>query len=103
MAVLAAPFTCLAVVLIALPFGAKAGRHNVFVGVASSIFLPAWIFCFATALGRLRSGRILAARRSRVAAECRLRRGWTPSASPYALKQSANAFKLEQPIENQQP
>jgi len=39
---LAAPFTCLAVVLIALPFGARAGRHNVFVGVASSIFI-----CFA--------------------------------------------------------
>jgi lipopolysaccharide export system permease protein len=36
---LAAPFTCLAVVLIALPFGARAGRHNVFVGVASSIFI----------------------------------------------------------------
>jgi lipopolysaccharide export system permease protein len=30
------------VVLIALPFGARAGRHNVFVGVASSIFI-----CFA--------------------------------------------------------
>ena len=39
---LAAPFTCLAVVLIALPFGTRAGRHNVFVGVASSIFI-----CFA--------------------------------------------------------
>jgi lipopolysaccharide export system permease protein len=36
---LAAPFTCLAVVLIALPFGARAGRHNVFVGVANSIFI----------------------------------------------------------------
>ncbi len=36
---LAAPFTCLAVVLIALPFGARAGRHNIFVGVASSIFI----------------------------------------------------------------
>jgi lipopolysaccharide export system permease protein len=36
---LAAPFTCLAVVLIALPFGARAGRQNVFVGVASSIFI----------------------------------------------------------------
>jgi lipopolysaccharide export system permease protein len=36
---LAAPFTCLAVVLIALPFGTRAGRHNVFVGVASSIFI----------------------------------------------------------------
>lgn len=39
---IAAPFTCLAVVLIALPFGARSGRHNVFVGVASSIFI-----CFA--------------------------------------------------------
>jgi lipopolysaccharide export system permease protein len=36
---LAIPFTCLAVVLIALPFGTRAGRHNVFVGVASSIFI----------------------------------------------------------------
>ena len=36
---LARPFTCLAVVLIALPFGARAGRQNVFVGVASSIFI----------------------------------------------------------------
>jgi len=35
----ARPFTSLAVVLIALPFGARAGRHNVFVGVASSIFI----------------------------------------------------------------
>jgi lipopolysaccharide export system permease protein len=39
---IAAPFTCLAVVLIALPFGARGGRHNVFVGVAGSIFI-----CFA--------------------------------------------------------
>ncbi|HEY3860345.1 MAG TPA: LptF/LptG family permease [Verrucomicrobiae bacterium] len=39
---LARPFTCLAVVLIALPFGARAGRRNVFAGVASSIFI-----CFA--------------------------------------------------------
>jgi lipopolysaccharide export system permease protein len=39
---IAAPFTCLAVVLIALPFGARSGRHNVFVGVAGSIFI-----CFA--------------------------------------------------------
>jgi lipopolysaccharide export system permease protein len=39
---LAEPFTCLAVVLIALPFGARAGRHNVFAGVASSVFI-----CFA--------------------------------------------------------
>lgn len=38
---LAAPWTCLIVVLIALPFGAASGRRNVFVGVASSI-----IICF---------------------------------------------------------
>jgi lipopolysaccharide export system permease protein len=39
---IAQPFTCLAVVLIALPFGARTGRHNVFAGVASSVFI-----CFA--------------------------------------------------------
>jgi lipopolysaccharide export system permease protein len=39
---LAAPWTCLVVVLIAVPFGAPSGRRNVFVGVASSIFI-----CFA--------------------------------------------------------
>jgi lipopolysaccharide export system permease protein len=39
---LAAPWTCLVVVLIALPFGAVSGRRNVFVGVAASIFI-----CFA--------------------------------------------------------
>jgi lipopolysaccharide export LptBFGC system permease protein LptF len=36
---LAAPFTCLVVVLIALPFGMRTGRRNVFVGVAASIFI----------------------------------------------------------------
>lgn len=39
---LAAPWTCLVVVLIALPFGTGTGRRNVFVGVASSI-----VICFA--------------------------------------------------------
>jgi lipopolysaccharide export system permease protein len=39
---LAAPWTCLVVVLIALPFGAAGGRRNVFVGVATSILI-----CFA--------------------------------------------------------
>ena len=34
---LAAPWTCLVVVLIAIPFAAAQGRRNVFVGVASSI------------------------------------------------------------------
>jgi lipopolysaccharide export system permease protein len=36
---LAAPWTCLVVVLIAIPFGAAAGRRNVYVGVASSILI----------------------------------------------------------------
>jgi lipopolysaccharide export system permease protein len=36
---LAMPWTCLVVVLIALPFGAPSGRRNAFVGVASSIFI----------------------------------------------------------------
>ncbi len=39
---LAAPWTCLVVVLIALPFGAAGGRRNVYVGVASSI-----VICFS--------------------------------------------------------
>jgi len=34
---LATPWTCLVVVLIALPFGAASGRRNVFAGVAGSI------------------------------------------------------------------
>jgi lipopolysaccharide export system permease protein len=38
---LAASWTCLVVVLIALPFGVAGGRRNVFVGVASSI-----VICF---------------------------------------------------------
>lgn len=39
---IAAPWTSVVVVLIALPFGAITGRRNVFVGVASSI-----VICFA--------------------------------------------------------
>ena len=38
----AAPWTCLVVVLIAIPFGAAFGRRNVFVGVAASI-----VICFS--------------------------------------------------------
>jgi lipopolysaccharide export system permease protein len=36
---LAAPWTCLVVVLIAIPFGVTTGRRNLFVGVAGSIFI----------------------------------------------------------------
>ncbi len=39
---LAAPWTCLVVVFIAIPFGARSGRRNVFAGVARSI-----VICFA--------------------------------------------------------
>lgn len=36
---IAVPWTCLVVVLIAIPFGAATGRRNLFVGVAGSIFI----------------------------------------------------------------
>jgi lipopolysaccharide export system permease protein len=60
---IASPWSCLVVVLIAIPFGAASGRRNIFMGVAGSIvicfvyfillklglalgtggFLPAWV------------------------------------------------------------
>lgn len=57
---LAAPVTCLVVVLIAVPFAARSGRRNVFVGVASSVFLAFAYFLvqrLAEALGL--SGRLV--------------------------------------------
>ena len=36
---LAQPWTCLVVVLIAIPFGVASGRRNLFVGVAGSVFI----------------------------------------------------------------
>ncbi len=51
---LAEPWKCIVVVLIAIPFGAPSGRRNVFVGVASSIFIAfAYFFIagFSLALG----------------------------------------------------
>lgn len=44
----AAPWTCLVVVLIALPFGVVSGRRNVFAGVASSIFIFFTFFVLST-------------------------------------------------------
>jgi lipopolysaccharide export system permease protein len=41
---LAAPWTCLVVVLIAIPFGAQSGRRNLFFGVAGSIFICFFYF-----------------------------------------------------------
>lgn len=35
----AGPFACLVVVIVAIPFSAKSGRRNIFVGVAASIFI----------------------------------------------------------------
>jgi lipopolysaccharide export system permease protein len=40
----ASPWTCLIVVLIAIPFGAPSGRRNVFVGVAGSVFICFFYF-----------------------------------------------------------
>ena len=45
----AAPWTCVVVVLISLPFGAASGRRNVFVGVASSVFI-CFLFYFLNLL-----------------------------------------------------
>lgn len=42
---IAAPWTCLVVVLIAIPFGAPSGRRNIFYGVAGSL---AWGFLYFT-------------------------------------------------------
>jgi lipopolysaccharide export system permease protein len=47
---MATPWTCLVVVLIAMPFGLPAGRRNVFVGVASSILI-CFIYIIAMRLG----------------------------------------------------
>jgi lipopolysaccharide export system permease protein len=41
---LAAPWTCLVVVFIAIPFGAQSGRRNLFFGVAGSIFICFFFF-----------------------------------------------------------
>ena len=43
---IAEPWTCLIVVLIALPFAAPSGRRNVFVGVASSVAICFVFFVF---------------------------------------------------------
>ncbi len=54
---IAEPFKCLMVVLIAIPFGARSGRRNVFVGVAASIFICFSYFilqniCLSFGIGR---------------------------------------------------
>jgi lipopolysaccharide export system permease protein len=53
---LAAPWTCLVVVLIAIPFGAASGRRNLFFGVAGSIFICFTFFVLQSASLLLGSG-----------------------------------------------
>ena len=79
---LAAPWTCLVVVLIAIPFGVASGRRNLFVGVAGSVFicftffvlqqvglalgtggfLPAWLAAWLPNMAFGATGLLLAAR-----------------------------------------
>jgi lipopolysaccharide export system permease protein len=53
----ALPWTCLVVVLIALPFGAASGRRNVFVGVASSVLI-CFLFYFVREVSLALGGRL---------------------------------------------
>ncbi len=58
---IAEPWTCLIVVLMAIPFGAQSGRRNLFFGVAGSIFICFGFFvlqavCFALGMSGLLPG-----------------------------------------------
>jgi lipopolysaccharide export system permease protein len=53
---LAAPWTCLVVVLIAIPFSAASGRRNLFFGVAGSIFICFTFFVLQSVSLALGSG-----------------------------------------------
>lgn len=79
---LAEPWTCLVVVLIAIPFGVASGRRNLFVGVAGSVFicftffvvqqiglamgeggrLPAWLAAWLPNMAFAAAGLLLTAR-----------------------------------------
>jgi lipopolysaccharide export system permease protein len=56
---LAAPWTCLVVVLIAIPFSAASGRRNLFFGVAGSIFICFTFFVLQSVSLALGSGGFL--------------------------------------------
>ena len=71
---IAAPWTCLVVVLIAIPFGAATGRRNLFVGVAGSIFHLLRLFCDSTSRPGARFGRLSAGVAGGLAAELDFRR-----------------------------
>ncbi len=68
---LAAPWTCLVVVVIALPFGAASGRRNVFVGVAGSVLICFTFFVLQQLCLALGSGGYLPAWAA----------GWLPNAA----------------------
>jgi lipopolysaccharide export system permease protein len=53
---IAAPWTCLVVVLLALPFGAMTGRRNVYVGVASSLVICFFYFVLTQVMLALGAG-----------------------------------------------
>ena len=58
---IAAPWTCLIMVLMAIPFGAQSGRRNLFFGVAGSIFICFGYFvlsavCLALGMGGILPG-----------------------------------------------
>ncbi|HEY0456611.1 MAG TPA: LptF/LptG family permease, partial [Verrucomicrobiae bacterium] len=72
---LAAPWTCLVVVLLALPFGGVTGRRNVYVGVASSIVIVFAYFVLTQFMLALGAGGQLA--------------GWIAAWLPLALFASA--------------
>jgi len=56
---IASPFTCIVVVLIALPFGLQSNRRNIFVGVASSIVICFTFFILGEVSLALGSGKLL--------------------------------------------
>ena len=57
---LAAPWTCLVVVLIAIPFGVASGRRNLFVGVAGSVFICFTFFVLPAGRAGVGYGRLFA-------------------------------------------
>ena len=88
---LAAPFTYLAVVLIALPFGTQANGHNVLCGeFTSSIFHLFQLFILQRIVCAQRAGRYLAAHFGRLAAQHRMRRhGLGPAGASCVKRHSA--------------
>ncbi len=83
---LAAPWTCLVVVLIAIPFGAASGRRNLFFGVAGSIFICFAFFVVQQVSLALGSGGYLPAVAGGLAAQLGFRRTGTVPDGARAMK-----------------